>query len=420
MKILIVHNSYLQRGGEDVVFAQEKDLLKSHGDQVIEFHCHNSEVSGRIGQKLKLVRNSIWSVESAKAIQEIVVRERPDVAHFHNVFNTISPSAYYACQELGVPVVQTIHNYRMICPSADLFRDGKVCESCIGRLVAWPAAMRGCYHASRIQSSVVAAMVSAHWWWNTWIDKVDTYVAPSECVREKLVKGGLPPSKIAVKPNFIDPDPGYQENRGASYAIFAGRLAREKGLNVLTEAWKHISALPLLIVGEGPEGIPIRSHLEQAKVSNIKMVGFQSRENLLQLMKRASLLVFPSQWQEAFGLAVVEAFACGVPVVATRIGALREIIDEGRTGLLFSPGNAVELSEKVRWAMEHSAEMEAMRAAARIEYERRYSGAVNYGLLRGIYERTLQKVASEKRPLWDKPMVPTDGSAIFQQADDRT
>ena len=391
MRVLLVHNSYLQPGGEDVVFEQEKELLRSYGNDVIEFHRRNSRIDGVVRHKFAVARSVLWASDSVLAIRDMIIRHRPEVAHFQNVFGVISPSCYYACHELGVPVVQTVHNYRLVCPSADLFRNGQSCESCVGRRIAWPGVAHRCYHASRLQTTVVAMMIAGHQWLNTWESQVDTYIAPSECIRRTLIRGGFSPNKILLKPNFVGSDPGYKHASGSKYAVFAGRLSREKGVDVLVEAWKHISELPLLILGDGTEKSRIEMLIESAKLTNIEMLGYKPRADLLEIVKDAAFVIVPSQWPEAFGLAVIEAFACGVPVIATRIGAFPELIEEGRTGLMFGPGSSTELANKVKWAVQHPLEMDAIGIAARGEYERRYTAATNYPLLSGIYEKTIHE-----------------------------
>jgi glycosyltransferase involved in cell wall biosynthesis len=413
MKVLVVHNSYLQPGGEDVVFEQETQLLRNNHDQVVEFHCQNAEINGGLRQKLNIARNAIWANGTARAIRDLIVRERPDVAHFHNVFNAISPSCYYACRELDVPVVQTVHNYRLMCPSSDFFRDGQICQSCLGKSIAWPGVVHGCYHASRLETGVVAMMIAAHHWWETWLHQIDTYIATSGCVRNKLIQGGFPANKIVVKPNFIDPDPGFQEERVSRYAIFAGRLSREKGAAILVEAWRRISDLPLLIAGDGPQAPELERLIASSDAGNVQMLGYRPRSELLHLLKGASLLIFPSQWQETFGLAVIEAFACGVPVIATRLGALPELIDHFRTGLLCDAGSVQALAETIQWAINHPPEMETIRRAARKEYEQRYTAAANYPLLRRIYEHTLRQFAADSERVSTGAMISTgDGGRI--------
>jgi glycosyltransferase involved in cell wall biosynthesis len=408
LKVLVVHNSYLQPGGEDVVFEQEKRLLRDNGNKVVEFHCRNAQVDGNVRHKLAIAHNALWASETARAMGELVARERPDVAHFHNVFYTISPSCYYACRKQGVPVVLTVHNYRMMCPSMDLFRDGRICEACVGKPLPWPGIMHGCYHASKLQTSVVAAMIAVHHWWKTWRNQVDTYVVPSACIRGKLIQGGFPADKIVVKPNFVDPDPGYRYERGTEYAVFAGRLSREKGATMLVDVWRRISELPLLIAGDGPEAPGVRNFVESAGIKNIQILGYKPRDELMRIVKGASFLVFPSQWHETFGLAVVEAFACGVPVIATRLGAIPELIDDGRTGLMFSPGNPVDLVEKIKWAIRNPQEMDAMRIAARAEYERHYTAAANYPLLHRIYEQAIRDFAPASEGARSSAVVTSD------------
>jgi glycosyltransferase involved in cell wall biosynthesis len=386
MKVMLVHNRYRQPGGEDAVFDAERDLLLSAGDSVIEYTRSNDAISpDGFGSRSRLAISTVWSRESYSAIREAIRCGQPDVVHFHNTFPLISPAAYYACQESDVPVVQTLHNYRLLCPAATLLRNGSVCEACIGRAVAWPGVFHSCYRGSRHATAVVAAMLAFHRRRNTWIEQVDGYIALSEFSRQKFIEGGLPAARISVKPNFVHPDPGPRDGHG-KHVVFAGRLSPEKGVWTMLEAWRRLAVrIPLVVAGDGPE----RSGLEVAAqpLEGVRFLGRIRRDELLLLMKEARFLVFPAESYENFPLSVAEAFACGLAVVASRLGAMAEIIDDGRTGLHFSTRDPDDLAAKVRWAWTHPVEMVEMGRAARAEYEAKYTGERNYDLLMEIYEQ---------------------------------
>ncbi|MBI3609166.1 MAG: glycosyltransferase [Nitrospirae bacterium] len=387
MKILLVHNAYQQRGGEDAVFAAEAQLLAAQGHGIVQYHRHNDELrsGGWFGAALAGV-NTVWSSGSYRALRDLLANEKPEVAHFHNTFPLISPAAYYACAEAGVPVVQTLHNYRLLCPAATFLRDGRMCESCLGRSVPWPGIVHGCYRDSRAATTAVSGMLTMHRALQTWKKKVDVYIVLSEFAREKFIEGGLPPERIVVIQNFVSPDPGPKTTPG-EYALFVGRLSEEKGLGVLLAAWKSMGVdVPLRIAGNGPLRRELEAEAQRGEFGQISFLGQMTHAEILGLMKGARLLVFPSVWYEGFPMTIAEAFACGLPVIASRLGAMAEIVEDGHTGLHFTPGDAADLAAKVDWAWTHPREMQEMGRAARAEYEAKYTAEKNYELLMGAYE----------------------------------
>jgi glycosyltransferase involved in cell wall biosynthesis len=306
---------------------------------------------------------------------------RPEVVHFHNTFPLLSPACYDAARKQGAAVVQTLHNYRLLCPGALLERDSDPCESCVGRRLAWPGILHGCYRASRAATAALAGMTALHRAAGTWNRAVDVYVALTRFARARFVEGGLPAAKIVVKPNFVWPDPGAGAGSGG-YALFAGRMSQEKGLETLAAAWKLLDGVPLLkAAGDGPLVGTLTG------VRGIELLGRRAREDVLGLMREASFLVFPSLCYEGLPMAILEAFACGLPVIASRLGAMAEVVEDGRTGLLFRPGDAGELASTIEWAVTHPAELGRMRREARAEFEGRYTAGLNHRALIEIYER---------------------------------
>lgn len=387
MKILLIHNLYQQPGGEDAVFRAEAALLRSRGHEVAEFVESNARLNGM--DPLRAAARAVWSREARAKLRRLLQETRPDVAHFHNTFLMISPAAFSVCKEMGVPVVQTLHNYRLICPGALLMRDGRVCEDCIGKAVPWPGVLHGCWRGSRAQTAVVAGMLTVHRLLRTWTERVDVYIALTEFARRKFIEGGLPEEKILVKPNFVDPDPGPGEHDD-EYVLFVGRLSPEKGIQRLLEAWRLLNGIPMKILGDGPLLHQVEDWSSRRGLRTVEVMGRRSREEVLHLMKRARILVFPSEWYEGFPMTIVEAFACSLPVVAPRLGAMAELIEDGRTGLLFEPGNAKDLAKKVEWAWTHPEQMEKMGREARREYEQKYTAERNYQMLMEVYERAIE------------------------------
>ena len=387
MKILIAHNTYLSPGGEDVVARQEAELLREHGHSVVVYQRSNAEIETRSMGRSALLRQAIWASDSRDDLQKLLCREKPDLVHFHNTFAMISPSVYYTCKHHGVPVLQTVHNYRLLCLRADLFRDGKVCEECIGTSVPWPGLRHRCYHGSLSKSAAVAAMLVAHRGLGTWKRKVDLFIAPSAFVAGKLIEGGIPEQKIVVKPNFTTAPTTVRAERDDHYAIYIGRLSPEKGALKLVNAWDKEENLRLLVVGAGPDQDQIRATIRDRALENVEMMGQLAIDRTAALLKGALFLVCPSECHETFGLVLIEAFACGVPVIAARAGAIGEIVDDGHSGLLFTAGNAYEFRQKVRWAIDHREAMHQMGRNARRVYEEKYTAERNYPILMDIYQR---------------------------------
>jgi glycosyltransferase involved in cell wall biosynthesis len=386
MKILMLHNRYLVPGGEDQSAAAEAALLRRHGHEVELLEEDNRRVE-ELG-KARTALRTLWSPESLKRVEGQLRSGRFDILHVQNFFPLWSPSVYYAAGRCGVPVVQTLRNYRLICSNAVFFRENRVCEDCLGRLAPWPGILHACYRDSRTASSVVAAMIALHKIAGTWQKRVNVYIALTEFAREKYIAGGLPAEKIAVKPNFLDPAPSLG-NGGGGYALFVGRFSAEKGIGTMLEAWKEADgALPLKIAGEGPLLDQVKTAAEAN--SSIQYLGRTASEETLELMRRAEFLVFPSGCYEGMPRTVLEAFAVGTPVLASDLGAAATMVTPNITGFHFAPGNARELREKVEWCTRNLPRVQSLRENARAAFEARYTGAANVAALLAIYGQARQ------------------------------
>jgi glycosyltransferase involved in cell wall biosynthesis len=385
MNVLLIHNAYQQPGGEDVVVAQEGRLLEQHGHKVTLYARSNHELDTlSFAQRLGLVNRIISATDSKLAVRGILRELRPDVVHVHNTFALVSPSVYEACQQEDVPVVQTLHNYRLLCPAATFYRDGKICQKCITHGLL-SSVRHACYRDSRLMSGAIALMLKTHRARQTWNRRIDAYIALSRFAKNKFVQCGLPASKIYVKPNFVEPDPGERAHSG-DYALFVGRLSPEKGLSTLVKAWEQLPAkVPLVIAGDGPIRPLLETEVANAGLRCIRFAGQLKRDGIYELMKKAAFLVVPSVWEEPFGLIVAEAFACGTPVLGASIGGIQEMLDDQITGLRFTSGDPNALAKKVAWAWDHLPQLAAMGKAARRVYENRYTGSANYRLLMEIY-----------------------------------
>jgi len=389
MKVAIIHNTYQQPGGEDVVVAEEKRMLENHGHNVVSYQRSNSELELMSKYQLLLqAKDVVYSQDSKREIQNLFRKEKPDVAHFHNTFVMISPSAYEACKEEGVPVVQTLHNFRLLCPGGFFHRDGGVCEECLGGNL-WNGIRHGCYRNSQSMTSIVALMLKFHQFRGTWSKSVDGYIALSEFARSKFVEGGLPAEKIHVKPNFLDVDPCAKTTPG-EFALFVGRLVPEKGVDVLLSAWKQLKGgPPLLIIGDGPLKNSLEAQIKSEDILNIQILPWMPRKRVLDAIKKAAVLIVPSTWYEGFPMTVVEAFACGTPVICSRLGSLQEIVVDGHNGLHFAAGDPTELANKVRFLFANCEKTVEMGLAARRQFDELYTEEKNYVQLMDIYARTI-------------------------------
>jgi len=382
MRVLTVHNFYQQPGGEEQIFATESALLESHGHEVVRYTLSNNDING--ANPLWLTKNTMWNSEVYQAMRSLIRQEQPTIAHFHNTFPLISPAAYYAAKDEGIPVVQTLHNYRLLCPNALFFREGRVCEDCLGRPIPFPGVIHGCYRDSRSASAVVAATISFHSLLGTWSHAVDRFIAYSQFAMDKFIQGGLPAEKFAFKTNFLHPAPQPGEGKGG-YGLFVGRLSVEKGLGVMLDAWRQLGGkVPLKILGDGPMAGLVKEAMQE--MPEIEWLGRRPFEEVYDIVGDAAFLVFPSEWYETFGRVAIEAFAKGTPVVASKIGAITELIEHQRTGLHFRPSDPIDLATQITWLLDHPQELRQMRHTVRAEFESKYTAEDNYKRLMEIYK----------------------------------
>jgi len=379
----MVHNRYQQRGGEDESFDGESAVLRSRGHEVFEYIRTNANIQG-FKNRVTTALRCTWSISDSTGLRESIRRCRPDLVHVQNFFPQISPAVYYAAKKFDVPVVQSLRNYRILCPNGIFFRQSKPCEDCLGKAFAWPGVVHGCYRESHLGSLAVATMSGVHRLMDTWSAMVDRYICLTEFSRGKFVQAGFPEEKLDVKPNFVSPDPAIGSGAGG-YAIFVGRLAAEKGVLTLLDAWRELSEpIPLKIVGDGPLRAKVKEAVAQDP-SRFEWLGTLPASEVYKLMGGASFLVFPSEWYETFGRVAIEAFATGTPVIASKIGAIAEIVAHGRTGLHFRPGDPHDLGAVVAGAVRTPDLMRNMREAARAEYVAKYTAGTNYSMLLDIY-----------------------------------
>jgi glycosyltransferase involved in cell wall biosynthesis len=387
VRILVLHNHYKLAGGEDRVVATERALLTEHGHAVELLTVDNSSIRGLRSQATAALR-AAYSLQARHSVHQAIRGFRPDLVHLHNFFPLLSPSVLDACAQARLPVVHTLHNYRLACPGAYLIRDSRPCETCLGRSTLH-AVPRRCYQDSALATMAAVMMIEIHRRLRTWERKVDRFVALTEFSRSIFVRAGLPADKIRVKPNTISTagpaptDAAHSRPQQSREVLFVGRLSPEKGIETLLRAWK-LAQWQLAVIGDGPLADLVSRHATKGD-GRLRYEGYLRQEEVNRAMRRAALLVMPSEWYEGFPLTIVEAFASGLPVVASRLGSMAEIVEDGRTGLHFTAGDARDLAEKVTWLVTHSQERLRMGTAARTVYEERYTPEANYEMLMGIY-----------------------------------
>jgi glycosyltransferase involved in cell wall biosynthesis len=390
MKVLLVHNKYQYAGGEDHVFNTESTLLRQHGHEVDQLIFDSSDNRPSF-KKLVVGILSVYNSGSARKLKDKILAFSPDVIHVHNFLPAASPSIFYEASRHGIPIGLTLHNYRLICPSATLFHDGNVYEEAMNSMFPWDAVKRGVYRNSKLQTAGVAIITTLHNLIGTWRRKVDFYIALTQFSKKKFVDSCLSDvaDKIMVKPNFVV-DEGENNIERKPFFLFLGRLTEEKGINILVKAAKLYS-FPLVIAGDGP----LRGVIEEeaARNKNISFLGQQGKDRVEELLKTCTALIFPSIWYEGFPIAILEAFAASTPVIASRMGSMAEIIQDGANGLHFDPGDEKDLVARIVEIHSFPEIGRWLGRRGRETYLRNYTPEKNYSQLMKIYRSA---IASKK------------------------
>ena len=391
MNVLMVHNHYLSPGGEDESTEAEERLLRDHGHHVESLRVSNQIIQS-IG-RLRTAAGTIWSGSAYHLVRERLRQRKYDVMHVQNFFPLFSPSIYYAARAEGIPVVQTLRNYRLLCPKASFFRNGKVCEDCMRAAIPWPSVAHACYQGSRAGTAVVASMLTVHRLLRTWSNAVDVFVALTEFAKRKFVEGRLPEGKILVKPNFVYPDVSVGGGEG-EYCIFVGRLAPEKGIGTLLKTWERLNQkFVLKIIGDGPLAQQVSDAAR--KMCNVEWLGQRKKEEVHSLVAHACCLIFPSEWYEGMPRTVIESLAVGTPVVAANLGAMREMVRDGENGILFEAGDDRDLECVLNRFLNNRELASSMRRSAREDFECKYTAQRNLPLLMNVYNLAMRARQSE-------------------------
>lgn len=390
MKILILHNRYLEGGGEDTVVWAEKSLLERYGHKVILYERFNKDIEGyNVFKKIRLLwKDILWSEDSYQDLKRLIRQERPDIAHIHNIFFLLSPSVYDALKEEGIYIVQTLHNYRFICLNGLFFRDNHICEECLIKKNSFHSVIHRCWRNSFLLSLCLYRMLNACSLKTAISRKIDAYIALSEFSKAKFVKWGLPGNRIFIKPNFIVSQVKPDKN-GKDYAVFVGRLVNYKGIDTVVSAFQKIRHFGLKIIGSGP----LLKKLQRVTKSfpNIELLGSLEQEKALEYIRESSFLIFPSVCYENMPRVIVEAFSVGVPVIGSNLGAIQELVKDGITGLLFNPADSEDLRQRIEYLIKNKDTLIKMRQAAYREYQEKYTAEKNYSALMDVYETIIKK-----------------------------
>jgi len=391
LRVLVVHSRYRSDvpSGENEVVEDELRLLRDHGCVAELVELRSDDIpSWPLSKKIALPARVVWSSEGRRVLEQSVVRFRPDVIHIHNTFPLFSPGVFWRARAAAVGVVHTLHNFRPLCPASTLFRDGRPCEECLGRL-PWPAVRFSCYRGSRLATIPVATMVGLHGRLRTWQTCVDRLIAVSAYQREKYIEAGWPGEKIRVKHNTVLQPPAPTGRPGSAFLCMS-RLSAEKGVDVLLEGWRRAfsdGTPSIRLAGSGDQASRLRA--EYGGLPGVVFLGQLDRVALFEELSRARAVVVPSRWYEGSPRAVVEAYAAGVPLVASRVGSLTELVEDGVTGLLAAPGDPDELAGALRRLADSDELAARLGEGARARYERSYSPDVTVRELLAIYREAI-------------------------------
>jgi glycosyltransferase involved in cell wall biosynthesis len=400
MKVLVIHNKYKEAGGEDVVFQAEGALLSKNGHFVETLIFDNSKIKTVIDKFLCGLK-VIYNPGSARALRRKIENFKPDIIHVHNFVPLASPSVFFVASKYNIPVILTLHNYRLICPSL-LFHKNKIYEKSIHTLFPIDAILKGVYRDSRLQTAAVVIMTALHAIIGTWRNKVDLYITLTQFARKKFETAAIsiPASKLVVKPNFVV-DYGRGDVMRKDFFLFVGRITEEKGIRTLLKATR-LANFKLVIIGEGPLSKLVTDFAKENR--NVSYIGFQDKPTVMNYMKICRGLIFPSLWYEGFPVTILEALSAGTIVITSKLGGMAEIIEDQVNGLHFEAGNEKDLVSRIA-EINHSPQyLKSLSDNARLTYLEHYTPEKNYALLMEIYNRALASSRQAQKISFYKPV----------------
>lgn len=388
MKILQIHNYYKIRGGECSVVNMEEALLSKNGHNVQQFvrdsqNIDNMSVSGKINSFVNIPYNRRIYQDIAQTIKS----DRPDIAHVHNVFPLISPSVYAALHDCNIPVVQTIHNYRFMCPNGQFFVNGHICEDCQSSGF-YSALKKKCFRNNRVLSTLYAISISRMWRTGVIQKYITKYIALNYFVAKKLAVSGIPDANIEICGNFIEPLASSFSNK-KNYILFLGRLSAEKGINTLLHALSKLDNVRLKIAGSGPEESNLKEQAKRYCRNNVDFLGHVSGDEKYKLIAEAQCMIVPSEWYENFPVSVMESLSLGTPVIASNIGGLPDMIEHNVTGLLFKAGDPDNLAECIKSLLSDSVRLTEMSNHATTAAKNKFSPEKHLNQLIDIYQHAI-------------------------------
>lgn len=394
LRILQVHNGYKIPGGEDVVVANEKRLLEMNGHMVYSYSRNNSELDEmKPFQKLLIPFRAVYSLKTYREVKKIIKEQKIDVVHVHNTLMMVSPSVFYAAFHCHVPVVQTLHNFRMLCPAGSFFRGDSVCEECSEHSLRC-SLKYGCYRGSRVQTLVSAAILKIHRMLGTY-RKVN-FICLTEFNKKKLSqlnrkgKKVIDMNKVYIKPNFTFQDDGkFESSSHLDYFLFVGRVEALKGIDVVIRAFEKIPDQRLVVAGDGPLMGEMKEYIRTHHMENVEFAGYLSKAQLQEKYRKARAVIMSSQCYEAFAMTIAEAYSYGVPVIAGDIGNLRNMVEENVTGIRFCYDSPEDLAQKVQ--QYNVMDIEKMKRNAKRFYQQRLRPEDNYQILKKIYFDILER-----------------------------
>ena len=391
MYILQIHNSYQTPGGEDKVVNAEKELLEANGHRVIQYYRHNNEIKDYgFFQKIRFFVETIYSQRTCRELDKLIEKQKPDIAHIHNVFPLISPSVYYCLKRHNIPVVQTVHNYRFLCPNSLFYTRNAICEKCkAGNTMH--CFLNKCYKNNFLLSGLYALTFWIHGKVKTFQNKIDIFIALSYFSKDKLTEGCFPKEKIEIEGNFLSQNKTEPDYDKEDYAIFMGRLSNEKGLITLLNAFRKMNKIKLKIAGKGGLEKELKMYTIKNNISCVEFLGFISGSERLELLQKARFSLIPSQCYDNFPTSALESFSVGTPVIASRIGGLPELIEEGKNGFLFESGDPDDLAEKISYLYENPDKTLEMGKYAHKCIDEKYGHQKHYERLMEIYEKAIEE-----------------------------
>ena len=400
----VSHNNFVE-GGSDRYFVELSKLLVGNGHHVIPFCAHDARngqsaystyfpkcaVNGKVPTPLELVR-SVYSRPARRSIDCLLQNEPVDLAHLHIYYGKQTASILRPLRERGIPIVQTLHEYKLLCPVYTMVSHGKICEDCQGKHF-WRALPKRCNRGSSARTllSVVQNYVAS---WLGALESIDHFIAPSEFLMNKMVEHGVSEDRISTIHNFVDPDLFIPATEPGRYVLYFGRVERVKGIYTLLDAMESLPEVQCQIAGDGREGTAIENEIASRKLTNVKLSGFVSGQKLTDLVRGSICTVIPSEWYENCPLSVLESHAWGRPVIGADIGGIPELIEHGRDGLLVPPGDKESLADAIRYLAYDRTLAAEMGAAGRQKVEQRFNAAIHYEQVNAVYSRLLDRPVS--------------------------